>query len=560
MERLRQLLNYIGARMGVLSVSQRIAIGLCAALIATSLLWLMQWSTKPDLVPLVTHEFSFQELDAAEAALKANAIPYDVVGTRLLVRDADRHNALRVLHSAEALPEGSLYDMDAVVNDQNPFQAPEQREYAQNFAKGNELAKIIATAPFVKKASVILNPQTRRRLGGPTDVPTASVAITLASRQEMTDSMVDGFAKLVSGAVAGLKPHNVYITDSRTGRSHNVPHPSDAASFDVLSLEKKREAHLQSKILSKLADIPGVQVAITVDLDTSKRVTQKIKHDQPQPKTETSQTSEQNSGGASAEPGVQANLGQSITDTSGGQSNSMEETAVENFEPKLSQTETIEQIPFAQKSVSAAVGIPRSFVVGVFKARYPEKAEPKEDDPEFVKLRDEQVARVRGSVERIIMAKSPSDVAVDVYPDMEWGSSGGSWSRTPGGAAVAETTSESFDAVGLARLYGPQAGLGLLALMSLVMMMRIVRKAAPAAGAGQPAVSEAAESSGPEPELSVPSRPIGRAAASETFLMGREVDDETLRYQELGTEVSKLVEADPEGAAQLIRRWVEDVD
>ena len=173
MDRFRQLLSFIGARMSVLSVSQRVAIGLCAALIATSLLWLLQWSTTPDLVPLVTHEFTFQELDAAEVALKGNGIPYNIVGTRLFVRDADRHNALRLLHSADALPEGSLYDMAAVVNDQNPFQAPEQREYAQNYARGNELAKIIATAPFVKKASVIINPKTKRRLGGATDVPTA---------------------------------------------------------------------------------------------------------------------------------------------------------------------------------------------------------------------------------------------------------------------------------------------------------------------------------------------------------------------------------------------------
>src|SRR3989304_10000998 len=228
MERPRQLLNQIGARMSVLTVSQPLAIGLCAALIATSLLWLLQWSTTPDLMPLVTHEFTYQELDAAEAALKGNGIPYNIIGTRLLVREADRHNALRLLHSAAALPEGSLYDMDAVVNDQNPFQAPEQREYAQNYAKGNELAKIIATAPFVKKASVIINPKTKRRLGGAPEVPTASVAITLASRQEMSDAMVDGFAKLVSGAVAGLQPHNGYITDSRPRRSFNVPPPDYA--------------------------------------------------------------------------------------------------------------------------------------------------------------------------------------------------------------------------------------------------------------------------------------------------------------------------------------------
>lgn len=555
MERFRQLMSFIAARLSVLSVSQRVAIAMCAALVAFSMLWLLQWSTTPDMVPLVTQEFTYDQLDAAEGALKANGIRYQIAGTRLLVQAGDRHNALRLLHSASALPEGSLFDMAAVVADQNPFQAPEAREYAQNYAKGNELAKIIATAPFVKQASVILNPKSKRRLGGQSDEPTASVAVTLDARSDMSDSMVDGFARLVAGAVAGLKPHNVSITDTKTGRSFNIPQPGDTASFDILSLEKKREAHLLSKIMNKLADIPGVQVAVSVELETSKRTTQKLQHDQPQPKTETSQSSEQSTGGAAKESGVQANLGQEISGGSSGNSNSTEQTSVENFEPKVAQTETIEHIPFATKSVTATVGIPRSFLAGIFKTRNPDKGEPKEDDPVFVKVRDEQVARIKSSVEKIVMAKTPKDVEVDVYPDMSWNGEGSPIREGGALGGVAQASNDSLDTMGLVTTYGPTAGLAFFALVSLTLMMRLVRKAVP-----PPTSSAAMEDRGSadEPVLSVGADAIGQAAASETMLTGREVDDDTLRFQELGTEVSKLVEADPEGAAQLIRRWIED--
>ncbi len=555
MERLRQLLNYVATRLGVLTLSQRLAIGLCAVLAGFSILWLLQWSSTPELVPLVTHDFTFDQLDSAEASLKGNGIYHQLAGTRIFVRAADRHNALRLLHSADALPEGSLYDMAAVLADQNPFQTPEARDYAQNYAKGNELAKMMATAPFVKQASVIINPRSKRRLGGAADVPTASVAVTLRPREELTEAMVDGLAKLVAGAVAGLKPHNVYITDTRTGRSYNVPHPDDAASVDVLSIEKKREAHLLSKIMSKLADIPGVQVAVSVELETSKRVTQKIKHDQPQAKTEMTQSSEQNSGGAAAESGVQANLGQAITQSGGGQSNSTEQSNVENFEPKLSQSETVEQMPFSAKSVTAAVGIPRSFVAGVFRARFPDKGDPKDDDPDFVKVRDEQVSRVKTSVQRIVMAKNPNDVEIDVYPDMDWSAAGGALRGAPQGAGVVEASAESTDVMALLRTYGPQTGLALLALTSLGLMSRMARRASPIPPTA-PSASDAESTA--EPILTVGASTVGQAAASETMLFGREVDDETLRYQELGSEVSKLVEADPEGAAQLIRRWMDD--
>ncbi|MBU0717078.1 MAG: hypothetical protein KJ749_02425 [Planctomycetes bacterium] len=556
MERLRQLLDYITTQMSVLSVSQRVAIGLCAALIVGSLLWLLKWSTVPEMVPLVNTEFAYEDLDGIEQALGEGGVSWRTQGTRVFVRAADRHNALRLLHTANALPEGSLFDMAAAVANQNPFQSPADREYSQNYAKGNELAKIIATYPFIKKASVMIQNRAERRIGGPSYVQTASVVVTLAPGKEMTSAMVDGFAKLVAGAVAGLQPHNVNITDSRTGQSHSVSHPDEAGGADYLAIVKQHEGHLLSKIMNKLADIPGLRATVTVELDTSKRVTRKQTHAQPQPKTESERSEEMTSDSAAAEPGVQANLGQALTANVAGGGSTSEETKTEYFDPQISETETIEQLPFARKQVTATVGIPRSFLVGVYSARYPEKTDPKDEDPEFTALRDEQVSRIKASVEKIVMADDPNDVEVDVYPDMEWSADGGGWSQVPGGVAAAVRGSDEFDAVGLARTYGPQAGLLTLALMSMFMMMRVVRKSSEVARTGR-------KSHGPgvpddSGTLAVGPHAVGRAEVSESLLAGREVDDDTLRYQELGEEVSKMVESDPEGAAELLRRWVTD--
>lgn len=129
MERLRQLLKYIQAQLAVLTVSQRIAIALCAALTVGSLLWLLQWSTTPEMTSLLSRDFSTEELNAAEEALRGNGISYRVQGSRVYVRSSDRYDALRVLHAGNALPEGSLLDMAALISDENPFQSPEAREH-----------------------------------------------------------------------------------------------------------------------------------------------------------------------------------------------------------------------------------------------------------------------------------------------------------------------------------------------------------------------------------------------------------------------------------------------
>ena len=211
------------------------------------------------------------------------------------------------------------------------------------------------------------------------------------------------------------------------------------------------------------------------------------------------------------------------------------------------------------KKVTAAVGIPRSFISSIFKLRFPEKAEPKDVDPDFVTLRDAQVKRVRASVEKIVMAKNSDDVEVDVYPDVDWNVEVGSWSRAPGGTSVTQAGAEGFDPMGMLRNYGPQFGLGVLALMSLLMVSRIAGRASAVSVSLGSASAPVPIQSGEEPVLAVGSHTIGQAAAaSGSVLMGREVDVETLRYQELGDEVSKLVESDPQGTAQLIRRWIED--
>jgi flagellar biosynthesis/type III secretory pathway M-ring protein FliF/YscJ len=154
--------------------------------------------------------------------------------------------------------------------------------------------------------------------------------------------------------------------------------------------------------------------------------------------------------------------------------------------------------------------------------------------------------------------KNSDEVQVDVYPDMEWTADGGVWSSAPGALAFAQQGGEELDAVGLFTTYAPQAGLAALALVSLLMMMRMVRKSSEMAGPRGRLFTESAE--GPEQDipLTVGAGPVGEAEVSQSMLTGKEVDPQVLRFQELGSEVSKMVERDPEGAAALIRRWVEE--
>jgi len=552
MDRLRQLISRINNQLSVLTVSQRIAIGLCAALVATSLLWLLQWSTTPEMVALLPYKFSLDEQTAAESALRAGGHDYKIYNNRIYVRPDDQPNLVRVLHSAGALPEGSLYTMEDMVADTNPFMAPEERRFRQNVAKGNSLALIIKTSPFVKSAAVVINDQTKRRLGGKSDVPTASVSVELSLGRDMTGELVDGFAKLVSGAVLGLKPHNVFVTDSRTGRTMSPPHPDEALGLGYLEEVKKREAHLVGKILGLLAYIPGVRAEVSVELDGNKKLSTRVTHNKPAIKKEDSRTSETSSGVAPGETGLQPNVGVGLASGGTGQSSVTEESTSEFHPPAVAKTEQIESMPFAPKGVRATVSIPRSFIVGLYKAEHPETENPTDQD--LIQDQTELVTKVKSSVQRIVMAESEADVYVDVYPDINWSPSGGSWNSTPTGVAVGEKGMGAADTMALVKGYGPQVGLGMLALMSLFMMTRIVRKASDAV----PKVPVESDDDEHEGVLSVGPHAVGEAEVGDSFLTAREVDEDTLMNQQLSKEVSRMVEEDPAAAADLLRRWIDD--
>jgi flagellar M-ring protein FliF len=556
MDRLRQLINVISARMSDLTVSQRIAIGLCAALVAMSVLWLIQWASAPEMVPLVNYRFTVEELEEARETLRSIGKPFEVHGSRILVKASDRDMLIGELHTNNALPEGSLFDLGALVDSGNPFDPPEQIRLKRLVAKGNELAKIIETWPWVKSARVIINEVTRRRIGAPSDTPTASAAIILDRGEEFSDERVAGIASLIAGAVAGLKPHEVKITDGATGRPYSLPSPEEAVSRGYMDEVRKREKWYVDKIRDALMDIPNLRVTATVQLDADRKTKTTHTYNQVQPKIEDTEEEETSSALSAAEPGLHANVGQAITEPGRGASSTKSKGKTEYYPQTLKEQEVIEFAPYSIRKVTATVGIPRSYIIGLYRAKHAESAGI--TDVDLKEDREAQVARVKNTVVKIVMA-DPNDVTVDVYPDMKWDKEGASWEQTPDGVMGADQTASVRTTVQMIRGYGPQVGLGLLALMSLFMMLRMVRKSADLVpslpsddegGTGEEYMDDGRV-------LSVGPYPVGEAELSDSMLTGHEVDDRTFVNRQLANEVGKMVEEDPRTAAELIKRWME---
>ncbi|HEY3244198.1 MAG TPA: flagellar M-ring protein FliF C-terminal domain-containing protein [Phycisphaerae bacterium] len=556
METLRQILQRISSQLALLNTSQRLAIALCAVVVAGSLLWLIQWSATPELAALLDQDLTGQELTGAQAALDAARADYKVIGNRIWVRPSQRTELIGKLNSANALPHDISIGFDKLVADNSPFLPESQMKIRYNVALGNELAKVIRSSPDVHNAVVFISTEAKRAFSNKPIVPTASVHVMMNAGKEVNPAMAQSIAMLVSRAVPGMDAHNVSVIDALRSRAYSIPRPEDATALTQWDEVRRREDYQLGKIMEQLGYISGVLASVSIELDTTTSKVESVTYTKPDEKSSTSDATDSASGGTGSEPGVGANVGQALTANEPGEHNTSERTKTENFEPMPAEKKVVEKPPFSIRRATATVKIPRSYFVSVYRMQNGASSSPVDD--ELKPMMELEFNRVRNAVKKVVMSDADTDVDVSFFYDLD--QRGAPLAAAATEAAAAATTLGGTT-VNWLHDYGAQAGLAALATVSLLMMFMMARRTTrivhPRAADEPEEIALTDSTSMAEEILTVGSGAVGQAEVSEAFLTGHEVDDETLRYKQLGEQVTKMVEQNPESAAELIRRWVE---
>jgi flagellar biosynthesis/type III secretory pathway M-ring protein FliF/YscJ len=255
--------------------------------------------------------------------------------------------------------------------------------------------------------------------------------------------------------------------------------------------------------------------------------------------TKTEETSTTSAG--AADPGVGANTGSPISiATSGGGGGATSSTTEDKSEYQNFPSEKTEstQIPAGKDTILAAtVRVPRSYFVNAYKSTNNGK------DPDDAALQTEmttELTSIRTGVKTLLGLKADEDLSVEMYPDLPMG-----------GTMVMATASSALSSpVGSVTAYGKQIGIGVLAVVSLFMMSSMVRKAAPA-----PVVAPSAPASPPS-VLSAAEGLAGEVGMSNAALDGVEMDEDAVKTQQMLDQVTTMVKENPEGAAALVKRWL----
>ena len=544
-----------------LTPSQKMLSAALVVIMVMTLWWWGRYAGSPELEPLMEQALQKEDLARVDAQLTAARIDHKVTNDgKILIQPDQRAQALAGLAYAGAMPRDMSKGWDEVVGKLTPWDGQDRQTAMFNRAKEVSLEKVIGLFPGVASASVFIDASSKRIIGGPGNVePTANVTLTTKDGTANTKQLASAAAATVAGAQAGLVPTKVrVIIDGKVAKVRDpnaVPPDGGLTGADVLELQQAAEAFLTDKLLKHLDYIDGVRVLVAVRVHGE---SSKISEESFDPKKshqmeiETINRLMEDSTGSNqgAEAGTVPNTGDSIAGpaATGGPARARNETTdTTKFAVGLGRTRTDTVKPAGESTpVGASVRIPRSYFMAVAKNGDPDAKAP--DPATLAKITNDELENIRKLVRTCSYIRDAESVTVEPYADV-----------LPLTSRSAPAATATASVAGMLGGHAKELVLGGLALASLFMMSMIVKKGAPAAAvavAGPSLASAAAAAFAANQTLAAGEDLAGEVAENRPPLDGMELDDDTLKTQQMLSQVTDLVGENPDAAATLIKRWM----
>jgi flagellar M-ring protein FliF len=533
-------------QFGGLETSQRVALGLCVIILSAAILMLTQWSLERQMVLLYADPMTPDQVASAGRQLQSMGETYEMRGDDIFVRPNDQARLIMALNARNSGPTKLNVTFEKLLKDKNTFASAATTRNNYNLALGNELALMIQAWSKVSDARVQIAPATRQRLGQ-RSTPTAAVQVRLVSGTQFNKSIVESLARMVAGAVPGLEPQHVNIIDQVTGRPYRVDDPEDQFGGDLYELQRQQEQALKTKIEELLSYIPGVLAQVELKLDDKVVSSVETKLDEPAVKRETKDETSKSRQSPTPEPGVQANTGAALQAGTAGQNDTTEKTETDFMENRGGTVTQTDQKPGTVLKAAASIGVPRSYFIGALKALQGGADEPQAD--EIATYIEEQIPLIQNQVQPILdaNAEQESTVVVSVFADQA------ATFITP--TPLVEPA-EAGSVMDFVSANGKQIGLFSLAILAMGMMLTMARKSGTPVATQEDSAADVT-AVGPLGDLYVDDGAIGKAGSPDAFLIAQETDENSIRTRQISKQVSDLINDDPDGAAQLVRRWIE---
>ncbi|MCH7571376.1 MAG: hypothetical protein IH891_00520 [Planctomycetes bacterium] len=560
MQVLNRLLATIQLQLKGLPLNAKLLIGSLMIILVMSLFLVSLYAGRMTMVPLNLPADMSEEAKAnAISFLQIHQIPYEERAGDIVVPAEQRTIVLARMIDNNVLNADEI-NFDKLLSDDSPFRSHSQNDRRYLIAKMNELSGMIRQFRGIDKANVVIDEsESGIGIGRSHIPPSASVTVT-TSGKSLTQEKAESIANLVASAHAGLKVQNVKVTDTTTGKHYVVRSEDALRSTKNLEAKLAAEKHVRKTLKDALAYIPGVRVNVNAQVDTREIVQQSTNYEDPVlgVTEESSRAFNSTRQSSVAEPGVRSNTGATITGGGAGGESVSDERASTSTIPAFSKSTSRIVDPKGQiLMINAAIGVPRSYIVNLYKALHPSDPDTEPNETEFNQIVLDETTAIREYIRPLIDTRAVAGavtgtITVRMFHDMSITGAGGMGG--PGGIGSGGEPTDLLARIGVSESVVKFIGLGGLAIISLAMMLLMVRRAT---------MHEDLPS--PEEMIGIPptltdseSDLIGEAGESLPALEGVEIDEKSIRRQEMLDQITSLVNDSPDEAAHLMQKWMQD--
>ena len=264
----KRMVDFIKRMTESMSPPQIVGLVLLVLLLVGSLIWLVSWSGSDGLVLLVGAEEQMDIRAQIKQKLDERNVQYQV-----------RDNGIYV-HKNERDAIGMDLAGDGLFTDKDIFSwlfgndftsTSDVREKRNVISLQTRLERMFTSTDAIKSARVQITPGSEDRvIVSRGEDAKASVAVSLKAGKKLSEQNVLAMANILAGAVKGLKPENVQITDTSL-RLYKVPSPGSEVwlANDRSEAQSKIEKEREGKIRDLLARTVGGEAYISfyVELD-----------------------------------------------------------------------------------------------------------------------------------------------------------------------------------------------------------------------------------------------------------------------------------------------------
>jgi flagellar biosynthesis/type III secretory pathway M-ring protein FliF/YscJ len=471
-----------------------------------------------------------------------------------------RMEILADLAYAKAMPRISDTGFEQMLVKLSPWASATERDAVYNRAKEITCSKLIGYFPDVEDAQVMIDPTQKRQIGmaGGGIEPSATITITMrdGSGTSKRREIAEAAASVVVGAQAGMKVDRIKVViNGQPVRMHDDSAPENIGGDpDELFARKLHVEQATENRIAELFSIDGLRVKVSAKI--SNEIMQKdeekvdAKNVIVKPVEEDNHDTNTGNGPGNSEPGAVPNVGQDSAVANGnlevgnpaaGGGGSTDHTDKTKNIVVVPRTKVVTRSgPGEVSVVSASIRVPHSWFVTALKQRADIPADKRPDEQTLAKYIEDESENFRKQLRGVAGMPATADVYISDYPDIL---------PPPSSIAAVPQTATMSIPVTIGK-YGKEIALSGLALVSLFMVSMMVKKSSP------PPIPVAPPTFSGPTQLMSGEAVAGEATAGGSMLDAMELDEDAIKTEQMLDQVSTLVKENPDGAAALVKRWL----